>query len=179
MAWADGRFLPIRGIQGGQVAVDAGFNFLHPPLQFGAGEIPVTVIDGLELAAIDGDQGLGEQTQLLAQHDELSADTADCLAIVFAEIGYGLEVRHQPPGQPHQFNVALRFLLQTPTGLNAVEIAVDVELQKNGGMVGRPTGGRRINPFEKPNLPRSSSSTYTSTTRTGLASVNVVVEQFR
>ncbi len=79
-----GRLLPM----------DTGFDFFHPPLQLGAGEIPVTIIDGLELAAINRYQGFGEQTELLAQNHKLSTDAADGLAIGFAEIGDGLEVRH-------------------------------------------------------------------------------------
>ena len=56
------RFLPVSGVEFDQVAIDARFNFFHSPLQLGTGEIPVAVIDGLELAAVDGDQGIREQT---------------------------------------------------------------------------------------------------------------------
>ncbi len=56
----------------------------------------------------------------------------------FSEVGDGLEVRHQTPGQPHQFDVALGFSLQTSARLDAVEIAVDVDLQQDRGVVSRP-----------------------------------------
>ena len=144
----DGRFLPISRVECGQIAFDIRFNFFHPPLQFGAGEIPIPIIDGFEFAAINGNQSFREQTELLAQYNELFADTADCLAVVLAKVGNGLEVRHQPTGQPHQFNVTSRFPLKTPAGLNAIQITVNVDLEENGRVIGRATGGCRIYPFE-------------------------------
>ena len=53
------------------------FNFLHSPLQFGAGEIAVAVVDCFELTAIDSDQIFSEQSQLLTQHNELATDASD------------------------------------------------------------------------------------------------------
>src|SRR5882757_6840966 len=55
------------------------------------------------------------------------------------EVGYGLEVRHQPSGQPNQFNVALALPLQTPARLHAIEVSVDVNLQQRRRMIGRPS----------------------------------------
>lgn len=57
-----------------------------------------------------------------------------------ADASDGLEFRHQTPGQPHQFDVTLSFSFQSPTRLNAVEIAVDVDLQQDRGVVSRPAG---------------------------------------
>jgi hypothetical protein len=42
-----------------------------------------------------------------AQHHELAANLADGLAVVLAEVRYGLEVGHQAAGQPNQLDVAL------------------------------------------------------------------------
>ena len=61
------------------------------------------------------------------------------LAVVLTEVGDGLEVRHQAPGQPHQLNVALGLSLKAATGLDAIEVAVDVDLQQDGRMLSRPT----------------------------------------
>ncbi len=72
---------------------DVRFNFFHSPLQFGAGEIAVTIVDCLEFAAVDGDQIFSEQSQLLTQHNELATDASDGLAVVFSEVGDGLENR--------------------------------------------------------------------------------------
>jgi hypothetical protein len=44
------------------------------------------------------------------------------LAVVLAEIGDGLEVRHQPAGQPHEFDVSLGFLLTPPARLDSIEV---------------------------------------------------------
>ena len=77
-------------------------------------------VDGLELAAIDRNARLAEQLKASSQHHELAADLADGLAIVLAEIGYRLEVRHQTPGQPHQLDVALALPLQAPARLHPI-----------------------------------------------------------
>jgi hypothetical protein len=65
---------------------------------------------------------------LPTQHNELATDASDSLAVVFSEVGDGFEIRHQTPGQPHQLDVALSFSLQTSARLDAVEIALDVDL---------------------------------------------------
>ncbi|MNS97292.1 hypothetical protein D3C72_1316180 [compost metagenome] len=130
--------MPIGSIECRQVTVDARFNFFHSPLQFGAGEIAVAIVDCFEFTAINGDQMFSKQSQLLTQHNELATDASDGLAVVFSEVGDGLEIRHQTPGQPHQFDVALSFSLQPSARLNAVEIAVDVDLQQDRWVVSRP-----------------------------------------
>src|SRR4029434_10779393 len=106
------------------------------------------VVHRLELAAIDGHNRLGEQVELAAQHDELAAYLADRPPIVLAEVGDRLEVRHQASRQPHELDVALRLELQAETGLNAIKITVDVELQQHRRVVRRPARRRRINPTE-------------------------------
>ena len=55
------RILLIRGIERGQVATDAGFDVLHTLLYLRAGEVPVTVVHRLELAAVHRDHTLREQ----------------------------------------------------------------------------------------------------------------------
>lgn len=50
--------------------------------------------------------------------------------------------------QPHQLDVALRFALQAPAGLNAVEGAVDVDLEQDRRVVRRPLGLRRSRTVE-------------------------------
>src|SRR5215472_6435989 len=53
----------------------------------------------------------------------------DRRAVVLAKIGDRLEIGRQPPGQPHQLDIALRFPFEPPARLHAVEIAVEVNLQ--------------------------------------------------
>src|SRR5580704_19288979 len=56
---------------------------------------------------------------------KLTADPADGLAIVLAEVGYCFEVRHQAAGQPNQLDVALALPLQAPTRLYPIKVSVD------------------------------------------------------
>src|SRR5450830_1022695 len=140
--------LAIGRVECREIAVDARFNLFHAPLQLGAGEVAVAVVDSLEFAAVNGNQRFREQTKPLTEYDKLSADIGDGTAVIFAEVGDGLEVRRQMSGQPHQFNVTLRFSLQATAGLKSIEIAVDVNLEKNRWMIGRASGLCRRRPFE-------------------------------
>src|SRR5207244_12832384 len=53
------------------------------------------------------------------------------------KIGDSLEVRHQPPRQPHQLQVALRLPLQPSARLDPVQIPVDVDLQQRRRVIAR------------------------------------------
>lgn len=161
-----------------QITLDAGLDLLHPSLQLSSRKVPVPVIDGLELAAVDGHQRIGEQPKPLAQNDELPADAADGLAILLAEIGNGLVIRRQSPGQPHQFDIPLCLSFQVPAGLNPIEIAVDVELEKNRRMVGRPPCGRRLDTVE-PHLTKIEFIDKDIFDANRIRFGNVVVEHFR
>src|SRR6201746_1572629 len=99
--------LAISTVELREITGNALINLRQPALHLGLGEVPVPRVDGLELAAIDRNAGFAEQFKTAAQHHELTADPADGLAIVFPEVGYGLEVRHQATGQPKQLDVAL------------------------------------------------------------------------
>ena len=65
-----------------------------------------------------------------------------------AEVGDGLEVRGEPAGEPHQLDVALRLALQAAARLDTVQVAVDVELQQDRGVVRGSAGGCRIDAFK-------------------------------
>ena len=95
---------------------------------------------------------MGEERHLPAQDDEASARVSDALAVVVAEVGDGLEVGCQAPGEPHEFDVALRLALQPTARLDAIEVAVDVQLEQDRGVVSRATGGRWIGAFEPKRL---------------------------
>ena len=69
------------------------------------------------------------KAQLAAQHHKLGTHRPDRPAIVLAKVGDRLEVRRQPPSQPHQLGIALRFPFEPPARLHAVEIAVEIDLQ--------------------------------------------------
>ena len=64
---------------------------------------------------------------------------ADGRGVVFAEIGDGFEVWSQAARQPHRLDVALTLPLEPAARLNAVEIAVNINLRHHRGMIGWPS----------------------------------------
>src|SRR5258705_4649879 len=56
-------------------------NLRQPPLHLGLRKVPVSRVDGFELAAIDRNARLVKQLQAPAQHHKLTADLADSLPI--------------------------------------------------------------------------------------------------
>src|SRR5260370_38376207 len=102
----------------------------------------------LEPAAIDGDDRVGEEIELTAQHDELPRACSDRRSVILAEVGDRLEVRRQATGQPHHLDVTLRLALQSAAGLDLVQIAVDVDLQKNAWVIARTARRFRNNPVK-------------------------------
>jgi len=139
-----GRLGAIGGLQRCQVTLDALFDLLLALVDFARREVAVATVDRLELAAVDGHHRPGKQLQVPAQLHEAAADVADAFAIVMAEVGNGLEVGRQSTGQPHQLDIALRLALQPTAGRDAVQVAVDVELEQHRRVVRRPPGRRRI-----------------------------------
>ena len=116
-------------VQRPQVTRDASVDLLHPADDFGHRVIFVAIVHRFELTAVDRNHRSGEQAQLAAQHHKLRTHRPDRRAIVLAEVGDRLEVGCQPPSQPHQLGIALRFPFEPPARLHAVEIAVEIDLQ--------------------------------------------------
>ena len=112
----------------------------------GGREVLVTGVDRLELAAVDRHHSPGEQVEMAAQHDELCAGLADRRPVVAAEIRDRLEVRHQPAGQPHQLDTALGLPFEPTARLDAIEIAVKIDLQQGRWIIGRTPRRIRNNP---------------------------------
>ncbi len=147
-AFRDQGRLPIRTVELGQIPADAFLQLRHALLELVVGEVLVAVVDRLELAAVDRHDRFGEQIEPTAQHDEFATDVTDRLAVVPAKVSDGLEVRRQAPRQPHQLNVALGLALQTPTGLQVIEIPVDVDPQQHRRVVRGTPGLRRRHAVE-------------------------------
>ena len=119
------------------------FELRASAIDLAAREIPIPIVDRLELAAVNGDARFPKQTHLATQIDEARAHLADRRTIVLAEIGNHLVIGDEPAKKPHHLEIAASLTLEPSARLHAVEIAVDVELQKNRRMIGGPAGRRR------------------------------------
>ena len=95
------------------------------------GEVLVSVVVRLELGAVDGDTIPLQNPDPAMEFDELRTGSPNGGAVIAAKISDCLVVRSQPPGQLHHLNIATSLPLQRTTGGNAVQIAVDEELQQN------------------------------------------------
>src|SRR5215203_4136903 len=140
--------LTIGAVELREITGNALVNLRQTALHLGLGEVPIPRVDGFELAAVDRNARFAEQFKTAAQHHELAANPADGLAIILAEVGYGLEVRHQASGQPNQFDVALALPLQTPARLHSIKVSVDVNLQQSRRVIGWPSCRLRLNTAE-------------------------------
>ena len=65
------------------------------------------------------------------------AHLADRFAVVLPEVGDRLVIRRKTAQQPHHLDIAQRLALQPPARLHAIEVAVDIKLQQDRGMVAR------------------------------------------
>ena len=140
--------LPVGGIELAQIARDALLELCPAPLHLRAREVLVPVVHRLELAAVDGNARFRKQTHLAAELDEARAHLADGRAIVLPEIGDRLVVGDKAAKQPHHLEVTAGLALKPPARLHPIEVAVDVKLQENRGMIGRPPGRLRLHPCE-------------------------------
>src|SRR5213080_1728562 len=140
--------LTIGAVELREITGNALVNLRQTALHLGLGEVPIPRVDGFELAAVDRNARFAEQFKTAAQHHELAANPADGLAIVLAEVGYGLEVRHQAAGQPNQLDVTLALPLQAPARLHTIEVAINVNLQQRRWMIGWPSSRLWLNTAE-------------------------------
>src|SRR5437667_7715601 len=88
--------LAIGAVELREVAGYALINLRQPPLHLGLGEVPIPRVDGLELAAVDRDARLRQQTHLATEIDEARAHPADRRAVVLADIGNHLVIGNEP-----------------------------------------------------------------------------------
>jgi hypothetical protein len=112
-----------------QVAVNVFVQFLDCLLELLLVDILGAAVDGFELTAIDGDQVPTEEFQLFAEEGELSAHMTDGLSVVSSEVGDGLEIRGEVFDELHDSDVTMGFPFQLTAGADAVEIAIDIQLQ--------------------------------------------------
>ena len=88
--------MAVGGVELAEIAGDALLELGPTPLHLRARKVPITVVHRLELAAVNGDARLRQQTHLAAEFDEASAHLADGTAVVLPEIGDRLVIGRRP-----------------------------------------------------------------------------------
>src|SRR5215467_4929235 len=136
---------PCRSAVSSWLRYHALLDLLQPALHLRTREILVARVHRLELAAVNRHARARQQTKLSAKRNEPRTYLADRRAVILAEVSNRLVIGNQSTGEPHHLNVAPTLTLEPTARLNAIEIAVDVQLQQDRGMVGRPSGCLRIN----------------------------------
>lgn len=111
----------------------------QPTGDLALGEVAVAAIDCLELAAIDSDASAFQRTDPAAELDEPGAGPAERRTVVAPEIGNGLVIRHQSPGQPHDLDVSPGLAFEPAAGRDTVQITVDEELEQKCRMIPGPS----------------------------------------
>src|SRR5205807_8459 len=109
---------------------------------------PVPVVHRFELATIYCNARRREEAHLTAEFDKARAYLAQSQAIVFPEVRDRLVIRCEPTQQPHDLNIASGFSFKPSARLNPVQIAIDVKLQENRGMVRGSASRRRLYPLK-------------------------------
>src|SRR5262249_57508766 len=112
------RLLQVSRIELAQVSRHALLDLSNPALHLRAREVLVPVVDRLELAAIDGDARLRQQTNLSAQRHKLRTYLADRRPVILAEIGNRLVIGSQATGEPHHLYVAASITIKPPARLH-------------------------------------------------------------
>src|SRR3974390_998059 len=123
-----GRLLQVSRVKLREIPRDALLQLRAAPFHFPAREVLVSVVYGLEPAAINGNAGACEEAAAPAKHNDPGASLADGLTIVLAEVGYRLVIGTKSARQPHHLNIAPSLSLQSAARLNPIEVAVNVEL---------------------------------------------------
>jgi hypothetical protein len=87
-----------------EVGIDLLVEVLELALELALGDVAGTIVGGLELAAVDGDELAAEEVEVAAEQDESAADLTDGFAVVFAKVGDGLA---EGPGTMGKSGVSL------------------------------------------------------------------------
>ena len=142
------RLLPVGRVKLAQIARDALLQLSTPTFHLRPREVLVPVVHGFELAAINRNARRRQEAHLTAEFDEARTDLAKRQAIIFAEVRDRLVIRCEPTQKPHDLDIASGFSFEPPARLHPVQIAIDVKLQENRGMVRGPTSCRWLDPLE-------------------------------
>src|SRR6476620_8028340 len=91
----------------------------------------------MEERAVDCDNGSADKPELACQQHEPAVRRLQRLPVLLAEVGDRPITRPQVLQQPDQFQIAARFPLQPPRRPDLVDVAVKIELQQVGWIIGR------------------------------------------
>lgn len=123
-------FFPVKCIKFLHVQADVFVQTSDAIIRFVKRKIVVLDIDSLELAAIDGDKGCGEQLEFIAVSVELPKCFADGFLVVLTKIGDCPEVRCQTVDKLHHFDVASTFTFEPSERTDCIEIAINIYPQQ-------------------------------------------------
>ena len=121
-----------------------GVQALDSVIKLVESEVAVLGIDCLELAAVNGDEGLGEKLHLKTETVELAEYGLDWIDVELAEIENGPEIRLQLAKKPHYLDVDLALTLKLAGGTDSVVVAVDIKLEKVAWRIAGPALGLRL-----------------------------------
>src|SRR5262249_18747921 len=130
--------LQVGSVELAQIPAHALLYLREPPLHLRPREVLVAIVDRFELAAVNGYARACQQAHRSAKRNKPRTHLADRRPVILAEIGNRLVIGNQPTREPHHLNVAPGLALKPTARLNPIEVAVDVQLQQNRWMVGRP-----------------------------------------
>ena len=83
---------------------------------------------------------------LAAEPHKRATGQHQSLAILATEVGDGLEVGAQLAQQPQQLDIALGFALELARGAHLIEVAIQVQLEQIGRIIGRAPGVLGLSP---------------------------------
>src|ERR1019366_2501800 len=91
----------------------------------------------MEEGAVDRNKGSADKAELSCQQHETTVHRLQRLPVLLAEVGDCSITGLQVPEQPDQLQIATRFPLQPTRRPDLVDVAVKIELQQIGRIVGR------------------------------------------
>lgn len=140
-------FLPVGGIKLAQIARDALLELCPASLYLGSREVLARLLTALNLLPSMATLACAN-SPISRQSSTKGAHFPEPIAIVLAEVGKRLVVWNKPAKQPHRLEVAASFAFEPAARLHPIAVAVDAELQKDRGMIGRPPRCFGINPVK-------------------------------
>src|SRR5690554_3847537 len=154
----------------GKIAGDALFDMGLPARKLALGVVLLVRVHGPKPRTVNGNHAPANQAKRAANGNKALACDLDRAAIVAAEVGNGLEVRHQLADQPHQLDIAACLTLELPARRQLMKVAIDVELEHRARRItGLPVDAGWAR--SKPSLARTRLATKAFMMGTGLFTI--------